>query len=93
MRGLYTGMYRDRKYLASQIELRIPVWKRLGLVTFLGCGEIGSRFKDYNLSLAKYSYGAGLRFSLVKRERVNLRFDYGISNSSNGWYITVTEAF
>ena len=93
MRGVYTGMYMDRKYLAGQVELRTPVWRGFGIVTFAGCGEIGSSFREFDKSLIMYSYGLGLRVSLVKKERINLRIDYGLSNYTHGWYLTVTEAF
>ena len=38
MRGYYAGRYRDRNMAAFQVELRAPVWRRLGLVGFAGMG-------------------------------------------------------
>lgn len=93
MRGVYKGMYRDRKYIASQVELRIPIWQRFGAVTFAGIGEIGDKLANFDYYNAKLSYGVGLRFMAIPDERVNLRIDYAISKPTNGWYFTVTEAF
>ena len=45
------------------------------------------------LNAPKYAYGAGLRFRLTKRDRLNLRADYGVAAESSGFYLTLGEAF
>ena len=49
---------------------------------------------NYSFSDLKYSYGAGLRFLFNKKEKVNLRVDFGFGNNgSKGIYLAIEEAF
>jgi hypothetical protein len=41
MRGYYQGRYRDKLYLAGQVEYRTPFWNRFALAAF---GGVGLRF-------------------------------------------------
>jgi hypothetical protein len=69
---------------------------RLGAVGFAGIGNVGSRFSDVNFQELIYSYGGGLRLALNRRERLNLRVDYGWRIGqvlSNGLYFQLGEAF
>ncbi|MGZ3929375.1 MAG: polymerase, partial [Mucilaginibacter sp.] len=40
MRGYYNGRYRDRNFIAGQTELRYRISNRIGIVGFLGTGEV-----------------------------------------------------
>ena len=94
MRGYYDGRYKDNNQLILQGEYRFPVYKRFSAVAFAGGGNVSSRFADYSLSDLKISYGAGLRFVLDKKEKLNLRIDYGIGQGkNNGFYLQLGEAF
>jgi outer membrane protein assembly factor BamA len=94
MRGYYDGRYRDYNQLVFQAEYRMPLFWRLGGVLFAGSGDVSRRFNDYNLASLKYSYGAGIRIALNKKERLNLRIDYGFGqHGSNGLYFQLGEAF
>lgn len=93
MRGYYAGRYRDKNFMATQVEYRMPVWRRFGVVGFAGIGEVQNQIKNFNLSGLKYSAGGGLRFALSKKEKLNLRIDYGFGYHSHGLYVTVSEAF
>lgn len=94
MRGYYDGRYKDKDMLEFQGEYRFPVYKRIGAVAFAGGGTVGNSFTDYSLSDLKFSYGAGLRIALDKREKLNLRLDYGIGQGkNNGFYLQLGEAF
>lgn len=92
MRGYYAGRYRDKDLIAAQAEYRSPMLGRFGLVFFSGLGEVSNNIRHFKGNL-KYSLGGGLRFSLRKNERLNLRIDYGVGNKSSGLYFTVAEAF
>jgi outer membrane protein assembly factor BamA len=92
MRGYYAGRYRDKSLAAFQTEFRTPVWKRLGLVVFGGLGEVFSAIKNIQGPL-RYSFGGGVRYSVRKHERLNLRLDYGVGYKSTGYYFTIAEAF
>jgi outer membrane protein assembly factor BamA len=92
MRGYYAGRYRDKDLIAAQTEYRSPLLWRFGLAFFGGLGEVSENIREFKGKL-KYSLGGGLRFSLRKHERLNLRVDYGVGNKSSGLYFTVAEAF
>ena len=94
MRGYYEGRYKDQNQLVMQAEYRFPIYKRFRGVVFGDAGNVGKSFKDYAFNELKYSYGAGLRFALSKKEKLNLRLDYGIGQGKNsGFYVQLGEAF
>ncbi|MDE3124019.1 MAG: BamA/TamA family outer membrane protein [Bacteroidota bacterium] len=94
MRGYYSGRYRDKQALVFQAEYRIPVYKRLGVAVFASSGEVGHAIDNFTLNGLKYAYGAGLRIRLTKKDKLNLRLDYGIGQGNNqGFYLQLGEAF
>lgn len=94
MRGYYDGRYKDQQQLILQGEYRFPLYKRFGAVAFAGAGNVSRNFADYSLSDLKYSYGGGIRFALDKKEKLNLRVDYGMGQGKNsGFYLQLGEAF
>lgn len=94
MRGYYSGRFRDKNQIVFQAEYRAPIKGRFGVVAFGSYGDVGSRMNDFDFSKFKYSYGAGLRIALNKKERLNIRLDYGIGQgNSRGFYFQVGEAF
>jgi outer membrane protein assembly factor BamA len=93
MRGYYEGRYRDKKYLAAQVEYRAPVYWRIGMVLFAGAGDVASTLSAFRLRDLKPSYGFGLRYMFDRAERLNLRLDVGFGRSTSGFYITAMEAF
>lgn len=94
MRGFIEGRYRDNHYMTIQTEYRFPLFWRLGGVIFGTYGGVSDTFSNLNLGDFQYSYGAGLRILLDKKEHINVRVDYGITKDGNGnVYLTVGEAF
>jgi outer membrane protein assembly factor BamA len=93
MRGYYAGRYRDKNGAVIQAEYRVPLFWRLGAVGFGGVGNVGPRLDDINFEGLKYSYGGGLRVALNKKEKLNLRLDYGLAGHSQGFYLQLGEAF
>jgi outer membrane protein assembly factor BamA len=93
MRGYYAGRYRDKNGAALQAEYRVPLFWRLGAVGFGGMGNVGPRLEDINFEGLKWSYGGGLRLALNKKEKLNLRLDYGLAGRSQGFYLQLGEAF
>ncbi|MES2732275.1 MAG: BamA/TamA family outer membrane protein [Bacteroidota bacterium] len=94
MRGYYSGRFRDKNLLATQVEYRVPIWWRLGVVGFAGIGQVSEKIEDMNLRNFKYSVGAGIRLALLQQERFNLRLDYGFgNNNAQAFYVVVSEAF
>ena len=93
MRGYYSGRFRDKNLVATQVEYRRPVYKRIGVVGFAGLGQVTRNLEDIGFNQLKIAAGAGLRFALKPKERLNLRMDYGVARHSHGFYLTVAEAF
>jgi outer membrane protein assembly factor BamA len=93
MRGYYEGRYLDRNYAAAQVEYRLPITNRFGVVGFASAGRVASRLRDFAFSGLHPAAGAGLRFKLVKAENLNLRFDASFGDSGGNFYINVAEAF
>lgn len=94
LRGYYDGRYRDRQLLALQAELRRPLFWRFNGVVFGSLGQVGNTVRDLGRNEVKASGGAGLRFKYNRRDRLNIRFDYGIGrDGSSGFYFSIGEAF
>jgi hypothetical protein len=93
LRGYARNRFRDHHFSGIQLEYRFPVWWRFGMVVFAGAGDVFRDTNDLSLRAMKYSFGAGIRFSVNKKERLNVRFDYGFGKRNNAFYIMLTEAF
>ena len=93
MRGYYQGRYRDKNQIAMQSEYRRKLTPWLGFVLFAASGEVGSSLDDIDISNFKWTAGGGLRLTVNKKERINIRIDYGIGNGTTGLYFGFAEAF
>jgi hypothetical protein len=93
LRGYEIGRYRDQRFLSAQVEYRRELFWRVGAVAFIGAGEVGKTFTSFNASDILPGGGAGLRFTVAKKNHVNLRGDYAWGRGSHGVYIGITEAF
>lgn len=93
MRGYYEGRYLDRNYVAAQVEYRLPITNRFGVVGFASAGRVAPHLRDFKFSGLHPAAGAGLRFKLVKAENLNLRFDAAFGDAGGTFYFNVAEAF
>lgn len=93
LRGYAKNRYRDHNSWATQLEYRMPLFWRFGIVGFAGVGDIFKNFSDMRFSRLKYSVGGGLRFVVKPAERLNIRLDYGQGVDGGHYYFVVTEAF
>ena len=93
MRGYYEGRYRDQNVALIQGEARFDLYKRLGGVVFAAAGVLGNAESLLRLNDPKVAYGAGLRFTINRRDHLNIRLDYGLGKQSSGFYLTIGEAF
>lgn len=93
LRGYAKNRYRDHHFSGIQMEYRFHVWWRFGMTVFAGVGDVYRKPSDLALQKLKYSLGAGVRFSVNRKERLNVRFDYGIGRRNDAFYIMLTEAF
>jgi outer membrane protein assembly factor BamA len=114
IRGYFKGTYQDHHMLAFEAEYRLPlwregqpsklwqVWKRLGVVGFLGGAEVFQDSKQLSFSQFNLAAGGGLRILLNPKSRSNIRIDYAIALRDNsdgpgkrqsGFYFFLGEAF
>ena len=94
LRGFYRGRFRDNSMYSAIVEYRAPLFWRISACVFGGVGDVYSDFKAINSNSLKHSFGGGLRLTVLKKENLNLRIDYGYSDSYNqGFYFTIGECF
>jgi len=94
MRGYYEGRFTDRNLFAFQVEERIHLINRLGMVLLAAAGRVGSDLNEvFSFGGMKPSIGTGIRYAIDKKEKLNFRFDLGFGEHSNGFYFYITEAF
>lgn len=92
MRGYYEGRYRDKHSLEATVELRQHVWKRNGIVVWVGAGTIFSKFSALRSKQILPNAGVGYRWEFKKN--VNVRLDYGFGKSGqSGFLFNINEAF
>jgi outer membrane protein assembly factor BamA len=97
LRGYTAGRYFTRYMLATQLEYRLELPKRFGLVGFGGVGGVipgGSQLLQ-RLQSSHFlpSGGVGLRFQLDKKNHVNLRADFAQGRDGHTFGLAVGEAF
>lgn len=97
MRGYYNGRFRDRNLLAGQAELRYRITNRVGIVGFVGTGQVWN--SEFSFSEFKPNYGGGLRYFFDTEKGLSIRVDYGVGEKRaneprlSGLYIGLGEAF
>ena len=93
MRGYFEGRYTDGNLLATQVEWRQKISKLFGLVGFAGVGTVAPSISEFSTSYLRPSLGIGLRFLVDPEENLNLRLDFGRSESKWNYYLKIAEAF
>jgi outer membrane protein assembly factor BamA len=94
LRGYTAGRYFDRYMLGTQLEYRLVLPWRFGVVAF---GGIGGVIPGADQLLVRSHFlpsgGAGLRFLLSKEYHVNLRADIARGTDGHTFSLGVGEAF
>ncbi len=90
LRGYIEGRYRDKQAMYSQMEYRLPIYGRTGIVTWMGAASSADEINDIGQDVLM-SYGIGYRFRV--KDRVNLRLDYAVGENESMVYFNVNEAF
>ena len=93
LRGFSATDYLGKVSGSGQIEARWQLGERWGVAGFAGAGYVGSSFNGIREREAIPSYGAGVRFTVLKAKKINLRLDYARSTDSDAIHISVGEAF
>ena len=66
---------------------------RFGAAVFGGVGEVAPDGSSFNTNDLLPSGGCGLRFSLSKQRKINLRLDAAYSKTGASWSMGLAEAF
>lgn len=96
MRGYYSGRYRDKNMLATQVEHRwlpFAFSKRFGGAVFAGAAVVGPKIGSLVPAHARLSGGFGLRYLLFPKKDIFLRLDVGFTKDGPGFYLFTGEAF
>lgn len=94
MRGYYQGALRDNILIDGQVEYRMPIWKMLGLASWVGTGRVADSYQALQIKDFWISYGCGLRIKVDSENDINLRLDAGFGNDGiNAFYFSFSEAF
>jgi hypothetical protein len=81
MRGYFEGRYRDHHAMVYQVEYRLPIYRKLGLVLFGSAGQVAGKISEYRLPRFKYGAGLGFRYKL-NEEGLNFRLDLAFGNQT-----------
>ncbi len=95
LRGYSEGKYRGDGLMDIQAEYRwnFPNRFHLGLVGFAGMGTIyGSSVPDFDWK-AYPSIGAGIRYTALQKDHINVGLDFGLGKDDWGVYFRFREAF
>src|SRR5688572_12351615 len=93
IRGYQPGRYRDRLMVAVQSEYRKTLGRHWGFVLFGGLGEVADTWDAFNTDDILPAGGAGIRFNLSRKQRINLRSDFAYGKNGWSWNISIGEAF
>ncbi len=89
LRGYQDNRFRGKEYYLQQTELRMPFFKWLDVVPFLGFGDA----TDSQFTQAKMAYGAGLRIGLPPDYINRIRIDYGVGRDESGIFVDFGQTF
>ena len=92
MRGYYEGQYRDNNLIEVQLELRQHLWKRNGMVLWVGAGNVFENFRKFNFSETLPNFGIGYRWEFKSRGNVRLDLGFG-KDFKTGFMFNINEAF
>jgi hypothetical protein len=93
IRGYTAGEFQNRRMFATQAEYRVELRKRLGVVAFGGLGSVAHRWNEFRVDQFLPAAGAGLRFTLDKKDHINYRIDWAIGRAGHTLSIGIGEAF
>jgi hypothetical protein len=90
MRGYIKGRYRDAQMMMGQVEYRLPIFQRYGMVFWGAVGSVAPQISALTDELLA-SYGTGFRFKV--KDNINLRLDVGVGKNETNFYLNVNEVF
>ncbi len=93
LRGYSKGEFRGEQVYAIQAELRQNIYKKFGMVGFVGVGSAVNEIGNIPDSDLLPSIGFGVRYLMIAKEKINVGMDVGVGK--NDWSLTfrIGEAF
>lgn len=91
MRGYYYGRYRDKCETDITLELRQHIWRRNGIVFWIGAAEVAPDLAHFTMRKVLPNIGIGYRWEFKKN--VNVRVDFGIGKGTTGFEFNINEVF
>jgi hypothetical protein len=93
LRGYVAGQYIDRDMVATQLEYRLELPWRFGIVVFGGIGEVAPSVSQFRYDNILPAGGGGVRFKLSQKYNVNLRADIAQGKDGHTFSMGIGEAF
>jgi len=93
IRGYSEGRYRDNQVYALQSEYRWNFYKRWGMVAFAGVATAVPKFSDISASGLLPGVGAGMRFKMLPKEKINIGIDGGVGKGDYSITFRIGESF
>lgn len=91
MRGYFKERYRDKSEADVCVELRQHVWRRSGVVAWVGAATIFDQVRDIQWRRILPNFGVGYRWEFKKN--MNVRLDLGFGRGQKGFIFNINEAF
>ena len=92
-RGFPDRRFINYNIIATQVELRYPLFWRIRGASFLTSLLAPDQISKPFANKAQWAIGTGIRFMLLPEERTSLRFDIARSSDGFNFYLIVNEAF
>lgn len=92
-RGFNDRRFQDNGELSFATEYRFPISGRFGGVLFGATGTVAQDFNGLFSARYRNTAGAGLRYTINKKDGIRIRIDYGQSAEGGNFYFTIREAF
>lgn len=86
IRGYSEGKYRGNQVYTIQAEWRQKVYKKLGMVGFLGVASAVNQINEIPKSELLPGGGVGIRYLMIPGEKINVGFDVGVGKED--WSLT-----
>lgn len=93
LRGYITGNYLNSSIFSVQSEFRWMFTKRWGTVGFLGYGILFDQPNQISENLNLPSVGAGMRYRIFPKFKMNLALDVALGRKSANVYFSLSESF
>ena len=93
LRAYPWGRFRDMNAVTAQIEYRFPIYWQIRGGLFAGAGDVSDKISHFSRPNFKHSLGGGLRWMILPKDKVCLRFDKAWGQRMDAVYLALNEAF